>query len=767
MLEYALEYARRGWHVFPCQPRLKIPFPKTHGVLEATTDEQTIRAWWQRWPTANIALACGEKSGVYVVDIDVDETKKPPVNGWKSLAEFPELPDTVKQNTPRNGGAHFLFKASVPPKNKNDFRNGIDIRGDGFYILIAPSVHPNGKTYEWAEGIDKTLAEYPDFMRPELEKRPALPWELPKGESSAPRVLATHPQCDIITRAEAYLDECEPAVQGHGGHDKLLWAARCLVSGFSLDENTALSLLWNKFNPKCIPPWNPGVPADVKDFERKVNEANKTPCSKPRGWLLDEYGFNNDSRLLEFGESLRDSLLDGEEKKSRKKKPKPEDQVAQENPPEIQFVVPQIKEWLLKPTGLVGDICRWMNETALKDQPLLSLAASLTFCGALFGRKVKDSWDNRTNIYAMSVAPSSAGKGHARKQIKALIAAAGIDKILAGEDVTSDAAIEKRLEAAPVSLFCMDEIGHMMGTIKSGGGSDPHLSKIVPCLMKLYSAANETYMGKEYASGERRRIEQPCCCLYGTTTPEKLCAGISPAEIEDGWLGRVLVFASETNPKKDYNKAYYREVPQHLITTVQSWYERQVPPPEGKPNIEATVGCWQMELQTTAEAQARFLAFEDECERRAANNSDKGVDKLWGKAGENARRIALIVAAGDRFDNPDITVHHVDYACNLITYLLETLEGMVDSFVASSSTERDKQNILRIIKKFGKNGIGKNKLCRCTQQYSKRLRDDYLKDLQESDMIVVGHQPGKRAQWLWVWPYGLTGGLTGKDKDDE
>jgi len=142
----------------------------------------------------------------------------------------------------------------------------------------------------------------------------------------------------------------------------------------------------------------------------------------------------------------------------------------------------------------------------------------------------------------MGVAPSSAGKEHARDQIKRLIETAGIHAILGGESVTGDAAIESRLTESPSIYFPMDEIGHMMGSIKASGGVNPHLASIVPILMKLYSCAKSTYYGKEYAKQERKVIVQPCCCLYGTTTPEKLCEGISPAEIEDGWLGRVLIF---------------------------------------------------------------------------------------------------------------------------------------------------------------------------------------------------------------------------------
>src|SRR5688500_2891547 len=95
MLEAALRYAERGWHVFPCHTpiikegwscsceawrRKKNPdyncgknagkHPRTKGgVLDATTDSDQINQWWTQWPQANIGVNCGA-SGLIVLDED-------------------------------------------------------------------------------------------------------------------------------------------------------------------------------------------------------------------------------------------------------------------------------------------------------------------------------------------------------------------------------------------------------------------------------------------------------------------------------------------------------------------------------------------------------------------------------------------------------------------------------------------------------------------------------------------------------------------------
>lgn len=746
LLESALEYARLGWHVFPCRPGEKIP-ATPNGCHAGTTDEQTIRAWWQRWPNANIGLLCGPKSGVYAVDIDVDPERG--IDGWQSLKTFEAegnyLPGTVKQNSPR-GGAHYLYKTDNPPKNKNSFRKGIDIRSDGYYILLTPSIHPNGKRYEWAEDAGPgqvDIAEYPEFMRPENEKI-LPPWKQ-SGPAEKPHKPITKPvkaTNTVIDRAALYLRECEPAVQGQAGHDKLLWAARSMVVGFKLDDTTALSLLESEYNPRCVSPWNMSNPKDAKDFRRKVEQARKTPGEKPFGWLIDEYDLHDDKRQ-EYGKNLADGLM------ASVKTCEPE-------PVETQ-PKNRIPKRLLHPVGLVGDLCSWINATARKPQPLLTLAASLTFVGALLGRKIRNEEDLRTNLYAMGVAKSCAGKEHARTQIKKLVDAVGVrDRILGGEDVTSDAALEVALQTRPALLYLFDEIGHWMSNIKNSPGT--HSAKIVPTLMKLYSSAKTTYLGKEYATGERRDIEQPCCCVYGTTVPSTLWEGISTAELRDGWLGRVLLFISTDDPAPRDEAAKIQAVPKHLIERVKAWFEFNPQSPDDVSDIIGAVGTWQKTVPTHPEATQRIHQFRDFVKKRQiqAEKRSDGTDCLWGRAEEAAKKVALIIAAGDKGEMAEITADHADYACELVKFLTDTFVAAVEHNISDNKVEREKKRILRIIKDAGPEGMAKANITKRTQGLYSKQRNEYIEDMAEADLIVYGRNPNKNNRtWCWEYPYGL------------
>jgi hypothetical protein len=149
----ALELARRGYHVFPCRPHGKEPLTK-NGFHDATRDEGQILRWWDRWPDANIGVACG-KSGIVVVDIDAKHGADPrEIIDTLSLENFPtvltgeapepsaELPNSLEGVR----GAHVIFRGELPTAKTTIA--GVEIRGDGAYIVVPPSVHPSGVAYD-------------------------------------------------------------------------------------------------------------------------------------------------------------------------------------------------------------------------------------------------------------------------------------------------------------------------------------------------------------------------------------------------------------------------------------------------------------------------------------------------------------------------------------------------------------------------------------------------------------------------------------------
>jgi len=154
VLEHALRYARRGWRVFPIWPIRngrcacgtacgrdggKHPIGRLapHGVHDATTAEATITRWWTDTPDANIGIATGAVSGLVVLDVDGED-------GEASLAalerEHGPLPATPTVLTGKGRHLYFTYPG-VPVPNRVRVAPGLDVRGDGGYVVAPPSTH--------------------------------------------------------------------------------------------------------------------------------------------------------------------------------------------------------------------------------------------------------------------------------------------------------------------------------------------------------------------------------------------------------------------------------------------------------------------------------------------------------------------------------------------------------------------------------------------------------------------------------------------------
>lgn len=149
ILQIALQEAERGRLIFPCHNTSKRPLTDD-GLYAATRDTETITQWFTRWPGAMIGIRCGRDSGVFVIDCDHDAEKH--VDGVAALKQLcPDLPETITIKTPR-GGRHYYF---AYPDDGREIRNsagkiapGVDVRGEGGYVIAAGSVRSDGVCYE-------------------------------------------------------------------------------------------------------------------------------------------------------------------------------------------------------------------------------------------------------------------------------------------------------------------------------------------------------------------------------------------------------------------------------------------------------------------------------------------------------------------------------------------------------------------------------------------------------------------------------------------
>jgi hypothetical protein len=160
----SIKYAKHGFAVFPlhtpdfncAEPRCSCGFnncmsigkhPRTrNGLKDATKSIQQVKKYWKMWPKANIGMATGKVSGVVVLDVDNIDSL---IAFEKEHGELPDGPGVVTGS----GGLHIYFKASDEriPNSASKLGPGLDVRGDGGYVVLPPSLHVSGNRYEWVE----------------------------------------------------------------------------------------------------------------------------------------------------------------------------------------------------------------------------------------------------------------------------------------------------------------------------------------------------------------------------------------------------------------------------------------------------------------------------------------------------------------------------------------------------------------------------------------------------------------------------------------
>ena len=161
-LEMALAYAGNGWAVLPlhtavesvCDCRKACASPAKHprtmaGFKDATTDEAKIRHWWGMWPEANIGIATGAVSGIFVVDID------PYHGGMETIETLKEKGIVLHQTAQvltQNDGFH-LYYQYAGKKGKGTMGKGIDVKSDGGYVVAPPSIGIQGR-YTWQVAME-------------------------------------------------------------------------------------------------------------------------------------------------------------------------------------------------------------------------------------------------------------------------------------------------------------------------------------------------------------------------------------------------------------------------------------------------------------------------------------------------------------------------------------------------------------------------------------------------------------------------------------
>lgn len=282
MYDAAIEYAKKGFAVFPLKYRDKVPLTR-NGCKDATTDAAQIKAWWQKYPNANIGLATGSVSqNVFVIDLDIDEDRG--IDGYHSLEDWQrehgDFPETWTAITGR-GGYHLYYRGNGKIKNRAGIIDGVDIRGNGGYVVAPPSIHKNGNRYEWEYSPDE--------------------FEIAKADNNVEYFL-NH---DDQKQSAAFT---MPNIVAAGQRNQMLFRFACMMQAKGASDQSVFAATMAENESSCSPPlteqevriivssatkYDKGKPIHI-DSEGVATRENKDDVIGNPEWVLNFLDCNHD-----------------------------------------------------------------------------------------------------------------------------------------------------------------------------------------------------------------------------------------------------------------------------------------------------------------------------------------------------------------------------------------------------------------------------------------------------------------------------------------
>ncbi len=633
LLEAALRYADLGYAVFPCWPGAKEPMTP-NGFKDATTDAATIRAWWTRTSNANVAMPA---AGLLVVDIDG------PDNSWPGERDLSGAPVS---RTPR-GGRHHIFRQPAGRGWRNTTSRiapRVDTRADGGYIVVPPSRF-DGKPYEWAEPLGLPpdgLPEPPAWLVAELDG------QLPLGFNGTGNANGT-PLSDTPCRSPAWppvasVENVIPSGQRNDTLARLAGSMRRV--GMGPYEITAALLETNA--RRCTPPLQDAEVRRIAKSIARYDPDDVTVAVTENHWARHVAPADDTSR-----------------------------------PDEIADDPGSLPEDLLRVPGFISEVMDHCLATAPYPNLVAAFGGALALQATLAGRKVRDPGDNRTNLYLLALAHSSAGKERPRKINAEILHTVGLSSRIGGRFASGEG-IQDALFTEPCMLFQTDEIDGMLQSINKA--RDARHEGIMGTMLTLYSSANSVFPMRRKAGGESPgAIDQPCLVLFGTAIPNHYYEALSERMLTNGFFARMIIL--ECGKRSPGQEPTILPIPDRVLETARWWadfrpdtgnLESWYPGPRTVPQTDAARAIL---IETRKEAEAEYA--------RAEAATDAVGTTVWGRVSEHARKLALLHAVSADHEHPEIGEGAADWARRFVVHQTKRMLFMAQAHVADSPFHAD------------------------------------------------------------------------------
>ncbi len=715
-----------GYSPIPIMTLSKRPaIPKWPEFGITPADESTLERW-SYWPGMNVGVCGGVGGKIVIADLDHN------IDGLHEKIKSILPPSPVGKTGAIGESWFYQFNGQKSQGFSKDGQRVLDILSQGRQTVIPPSIHPNGHPYRWI--TKQTLEDTPSYELPNISIQHLH--EIAALFKSQPILHVPEPRHTEVY-ADTTTEEIAAALEYIDAEDYSSWinVGMCLKDklrqkGFQLWDN------WSAKSQKY----------KQSEMQTKWNSFKGSGLTIASIFFtaMDSGYINTPSEFLDA--VYEDFELDG--KKTGYSKP---ETVAAtviteiEKPKKTDLVT--FPSELLKAPGLPGHIAEFINRTSLMPQPVLALAASLAAAGSLMGRKVRGDTNVRTNIYILGLAPSGSGKDHARTIIKRMFHDTGLGKLELGVPASS-AGLVSALQASGEGrgIVLWDEFGRVLKQIM-GPKAGTHERDIVTAMMELFSSSQSIYMGKSYANHDGKKpskpIDQPCLSIYGTSVPSHFYDSLSGSDAIDGFLSRWLLFESKdyTMEEEDPELAF-SAVPQAMIDLCKKWKEMPFNSDVNKGNLDDAVRVVPKLIPCSPQASVHLKAFATDTRKSAMKKELSGdiTGSIWSRAGEHARRLALIGCEGDV-----IELKVAEWAVKLAKNCCDYMSYAINDYVSSSELESQTKRVLRYVrdrKSAGDGWISRAELTRAFQAIQARTRNEILSSLAERGELIEERHAG-------------------------
>ncbi|HBG25944.1 MAG: hypothetical protein A2Y10_19330 [Planctomycetes bacterium GWF2_41_51] len=335
---------------------------------------------------------------------------------------------------------------------------------------------------------------------------------------------------------------------------------------------------------------------------------------------------------------------------------------------------------LLRVPGFISRVMDFSMEVSAYPNQAMSFCGGLGIQSYLCGRKVREKGDLRPNIYLLALAGASTGKDYPRKVNAHILTEIGETNCL-GDKFASGEGLQDAMFQTPCMLFQNDEVDTMLQSFNKS--RDGHLESIMSTLLTMYTSSNSVYpMRRKAGKLPAGFINQPHLTLFGTATPKYYYAALSERMLTNGFIARMITIdVGKRSAGKD--AGLIDSMPSKIIETAKWWKDFN----PGKPNNLIDVNPVPAIVDYTDKAKNvldEFRLFAD-CEYTKAEDSNDEVSKtVWGRANENARKLALLYACSENHLTPVISVDAAKWSVALMTHQLRRMLYFVQCYVADN-----------------------------------------------------------------------------------